>query len=410
MSLHTLGWTDTRQSELTRLGQPELSPARISRQDRERYLLLSGDGEFEAQVSGRFRHLAPALADYPAVGDWVAVELRPGEQSATIHHLLARTSSFSRKVAGRQTEQQVVAANVDTVLLVSGLDGDFNPRRIERYVSSAWESGARPVVVLNKADVCDDVEARVDEVQAVAFGLPVHAVSAAAGDGIEALRAYLAPGQTVALLGSTGSGKSTVINLIPRFYDVTDGAIYVDGMDIRQVRQGDLRAKIGYIPQKGLLFSGTIESNLLYADKNATPLMLREAADMAQASEFIFAKDEGMSAAIAQGGGNVSGGQKQRLAIARALLKKPPIYIFDDSFSALDYKTDAALRRALKDKIGDSTVIVVTQRVGTIKHADQIVVLDEGGVVGKGKHRELLETCETYREIAFSQLSKEELA
>jgi ATP-binding cassette subfamily B protein len=218
------------------------------------------------------------------------------------------------------------------------------------------------------------------------------------------------PGQTTAIIGSTGCGKSTVINLIPRFYDVTAGVVLVDGVDIRQVKQSELRDKIGYIPQKGMLFSGTIESNLLYADKNASAEMLREAAEIAQASEFIFSKEEGMAAEIAQGGGNVSGGQKQRLAIARALVKKPPIYIFDDSFSALDYKTDSALRRALKEKTGDSTVIIVTQRVATIKNADQIIVLDEGEVVGKGTHHELLENCETYREIAFSQLSKEELA
>jgi ATP-binding cassette subfamily B protein len=218
------------------------------------------------------------------------------------------------------------------------------------------------------------------------------------------------PGQTTAIIGSTGCGKSTVINLIPRFFDVTGGAIYVDGVDIRQVRQSDLRDKIGYIPQKGMLFSGTIESNLLYADKNASAEVLRESADIAQASEFIFSKEEGLAAEIAQGGGNVSGGQKQRLAIARALVKKPPIYIFDDSFSALDFKTDSALRRALKEKTGNSTVLIVTQRVATIKNADQIVVLDEGEVVGKGKHHELLEDCETYREIAFSQLSEEELA
>jgi len=218
------------------------------------------------------------------------------------------------------------------------------------------------------------------------------------------------PGQNTAIIGSTGCGKSTVINLIPRFYDVTEGAIYVDGTDIREVRQSALRDKIGYIPQKGTLFSGTIESNLLYADKNAGPEDLRTAADIAQASEFIFATPEGMATEIAQDGTNVSGGQKQRLAIARALVKKPPIYIFDDSFSALDFKTDSALRRALKEKTGESTVLIVTQRVATIKNADQIIVLDEGRVVGKGKHRELLEKCETYREIAFSQLSKEELS
>jgi len=218
------------------------------------------------------------------------------------------------------------------------------------------------------------------------------------------------PGETTAFIGSTGCGKSTAINLIPRFYDVTGGAIYLDGSDVREVRQSDLRDKIGYIPQKGMLFSGTIESNLKYADKNASSEILKESAEIAQASEFIFAKEEGMTAEIAQGGSNVSGGQKQRLAIARALVKRPPIYIFDDSFSALDFKTDSALRKALKQKTGDSTVLIVTQRVATVKNADQIIVLDEGRVVGKGKHHELMKTCETYQEIATSQLSKEELA
>jgi len=218
------------------------------------------------------------------------------------------------------------------------------------------------------------------------------------------------PGETTAFIGSTGSGKSTVVNLIPRFFDVTEGAILLDGTDIRQVRQSDLRDKIGYIPQKGMLFSGTIESNLLYADQDASPETLKEAAEIAQASEFIFDKPEGFQAEIAQGGSNVSGGQRQRLAIARALVKKPPIYIFDDSFSALDFKTDSALRQALKLKTGDATVLIVTQRVATVKNADQIVVLEEGRVVGKGKHRELMESCEPYREIAYSQLSKEELA
>jgi ATP-binding cassette subfamily B multidrug efflux pump len=218
------------------------------------------------------------------------------------------------------------------------------------------------------------------------------------------------PGQTTALIGPTGAGKSTIVNLIPRFYEVTDGAIYVDGADVRQVTQHDLRDKIGYVPQKSNLFSGTIESNLLYADENASQETLKEAADVAQASEFIDAKPEGYSAEISQGGVNVSGGQKQRLSIARALVKKPPIYIFDDSFSALDFKTDSALRRALKEKTGDSTLLIVTQRIATIKNADQIIVLDDGKVVGKGSHRDLMVNCGTYREIALSQLSKEELA
>jgi ATP-binding cassette subfamily B protein len=217
------------------------------------------------------------------------------------------------------------------------------------------------------------------------------------------------PGETTAFIGSTGCGKSTVINLIPRFYDVTKGGVYLDGIDVREVRQSDLRDKIGYVPQKGMLFSGTIESNLLYADQDASAETLREAVDIAQASEFIFAEEEGLDAEIAQGGSNVSGGQKQRLAIARALVKKPPIYIFDDSFSALDFKTDSTLRKELKDKTDDSAVLIVTQRVATVKNADQIIVLDEGRVVGKGKHHDLMKNCETYQEIATSQLSKEEL-
>ena len=218
------------------------------------------------------------------------------------------------------------------------------------------------------------------------------------------------PGQTTAFIGTTGSGKSTIVSLIPRFYEATQGGIYLDGMDIRQVTQHDLREKIGYVSQKSNLFSGTIESNLLYADENASPEELQVAADISQAAEFISTYPEGMQAEIAQGGANVSGGQKQRLSIARALVKKAPIYIFDDSFSALDFKTDSALRKALKEQTGSSTMLIVTQRIATIKNAEQIIVLDEGKIAGKGSHQELMKDCEIYRGIALSQLSKEELA
>ena len=217
------------------------------------------------------------------------------------------------------------------------------------------------------------------------------------------------PGETTAFIGSTGSGKSTLINLIPRFFDVTEGQILVDGVDIREVTQKDLRDKIGYVPQKGILFTGTIASNLRYGNPNATDEEIREAAEIAQATEFIDSKPEGFDTKIAQGGTNVSGGQKQRLSIARAIAKNPEIYIFDDSFSALDLKTDAALRKALKKKTGDSTVLIVAQRISTILHAEQIIVLDEGKVIGKGTHEELLKNCEVYKQIALSQLSKEEL-
>jgi ATP-binding cassette subfamily B protein len=218
------------------------------------------------------------------------------------------------------------------------------------------------------------------------------------------------PGQTTAIIGSTGSGKTTLINLIPRFYDVTDGKILVDGIDIREVTQHELRDQIGYIPQKGSLFKGTIETNLKYADENAAEEDLKKASEIAQAMEFINEKPEGFKTEISQGGTNVSGGQKQRLSIARALVKKPQIYIFDDSFSALDFKTDSKLRKALKDQTSGSTVLIVAQRISTIKNAEQIIVLDEGKIVGIGTHAELMKTCETYQEIALSQLSKEELA
>jgi ATP-binding cassette, subfamily B, multidrug efflux pump len=217
-------------------------------------------------------------------------------------------------------------------------------------------------------------------------------------------------GTTTAFIGSTGSGKSTIVNLIPRFYDVTAGSIKIDGIDIRDYKQTTLRDKIGYIPQKGVLFSGTIDSNIRYGTVNAKDEDILEALEIAQAKEIVAEKAEGLEYLIAQGATNVSGGQKQRLSIARALAKKPEIYIFDDSFSALDYKTDSLLRKAIKDKLSDATVLIVGQRVSTIRHADQIIVLENGAIVGSGTHHQLLEQCPVYLEIAASQLSKEELA
>ena len=217
------------------------------------------------------------------------------------------------------------------------------------------------------------------------------------------------PGKTTAIIGSTGCGKSTLVNLIPRLYDVTGGSITMDGIDIRKLAMAELREEIGFVPQKGVLFSGTIASNLRFGKDDATDEQIREAAEIAQASDFIAEKKEGYDSAIAQGGSNVSGGQKQRLAIARAIAKQPQVFIFDDSFSALDLKTDASLRRALAKKVADKTVIIVAQRISTILHADQILVLNDGRIVGKGTHEELLRGCETYREIARSQMSAKEL-
>ena len=218
------------------------------------------------------------------------------------------------------------------------------------------------------------------------------------------------PGKVTAIIGSTGSGKSTLINLLPRFFDVSKGKITIDNVDIRDVPQAVLRDQIGYAPQRGLLFSGTVATNLLVAKPDATEEEMRDAVTVAQAADFVLESEEGLNMPIAQGGDNVSGGQRQRLSIARAIIKPRPVYIFDDSFSALDFKTDSALRRALRPRVADSTVLIITQRISTAKNSDQIVVLDNGRVVGKGNHHDLMTSCETYQEIASSQLSAEELA
>ena len=228
-------------------------------------------------------------------------------------------------------------------------------------------------------------------------------------DALEHISFTAKPGETTAIIGSTGCGKSTLLNLIPRFYDVTEGSVTIDGVDVREMTQAQLHDELGYVPQKGVLFSGTITSNLKFGGDHITDADAAQAAEIAQATEFISAKPEGFDSPIAQGGSNVSGGQKQRLSIARAIAKHPQIYLFDDSFSALDYKTDVALRRALKAKTDNATVIIVAQRISTVLHANQILVLDEGRIVGKGTHAQLMESCPAYQEIARSQLSQKEL-
>ena len=241
----------------------------------------------------------------------------------------------------------------------------------------------------------------------VEFGHVYFRYPDAGEDMLQDIDFAIEPGRTIGIMGTTGSGKSTMVNLIPRFYDVTGGAIRIDGTDIREVPLKELRDKIGYVPQRSNLFAGTIESNLHYANENATEADMRRALEIAQATEFVFSNPEGLKAEVSQGGINFSGGQRQRLTIARALVKQAPIYIFDECFSALDYRTDARLRRALKEHLAGRTIIIVSQRVATIKNSDQIIVLDEGRVICKGMHYELMESCEVYREIALSQLKQE---
>lgn len=263
-----------------------------------------------------------------------------------------------------------------------------------------------PLIKDNPEKMVEPLEKSSLEFKDVTFAYPGHSESPV----IRNVSFTAKPGETVAFIGSTGSGKSTLIQLIPRFYDVTEGQVLVDGQDVRNYSLKDLREKIGYIPQKAQLFTGTIADNLRYGKKDATQEEMEEAAEIAQAADFIEQKPNGYQEELAEGGSNFSGGQKQRLAIARAVIRRPEIYIFDDSFSALDYQTDAKLRARLKKETTESAVLIVAQRVGTIMHADKIIVLNEGDVVGIGTHRELLENCPIYYDIAASQLSKEELA
>lgn len=298
--------------------------------------------------------------------------------------------------------QVIMAFLMITMVTIMLPRANVSAQRIQEVLSSE-------ITVTDKENTCDFSSSMrgVVSFDNVSFRYP-----GADEDVLSDISFSTKPGQTTAFIGSTGSGKSTLINLVPRFYDVTSGSICVDGVDIRDVKQVDLRSRIGYVPQKGMLLSGDIESNLLYSKKDANENDIQSALDISQSSEFVNKKPEGIHSEINQGGTNVSGGQRQRLSIARAIVRKPEIYIFDDSFSALDFKTDAKLREALAASCKEtkSTVLLVAQRISSILHADQIIVLDEGKMVGKGTHEELMESCKVYQQIASSQLTKEELA
>ena len=298
--------------------------------------------------------------------------------------------------------QVIMAFLMITMVTIMLPRANVSAQRIQEVLSSE-------ITVTDKENTCDFSSSMrgVVSFDNVSFRYP-----GADEDVLSDISFSTKPGQTTAFIGSTGSGKSTLINLVPRFYDVTSGSILVDGVDIRDVKQADLRSRIGYVPQKGMLLSGDIESNLLYSKKDASENDIQSALDISQSSEFVNKKPEGIHSEINQGGTNVSGGQRQRLSIARAIMRKPEIYIFDDSFSALDFKTDAKLREALAASCKEtkSTVLLVAQRISSILHADQIIVLDEGKMVGKGTHEELMESCKVYQQIASSQLTKEELA
>lgn len=286
-----------------------------------------------------------------------------------------------------------------------GIKDPEEPVEMEKTPAGQTEAGQPAAGQAENAEKANRNEARgTVEFRDVSFAFPD-----AERNALEHISFIARPGQTTAIVGGTGSGKSTLLNLIPRFYDVTEGAVLLDGVDIRKMKLKDLRGQIGYVPQKGVLFSGTIASNIRFGDEEASEEEIGEVTRIAQADEFINEKPEGIDQEVSQGGTNVSGGQKQRLSIARALIRKSPVYLFDDSFSALDFKTDRKLRQALKENTGESTFIIVAQRINTVMDADQIIVMDQGRIAGIGTHRQLLETCGIYREIAMSQLSEEEL-
>lgn len=315
-----------------------------------------------------------------------------------------QVSAFKMEVGDMMAYMQYVMQIIMAFLMMSMMF-ILIPRAIVSIRRVAEVLNTASTIVDSPHPVCLTQECRgVVEYRHVSFRYP-----GAEEDVLSDINFTAMPGKTTAFIGATGSGKSTLVNLLPRFYDVTGGEILIDGIDIKNWPLHELRSKLGFVPQKGILFSGTIESNLAYGDRTADEDQIRQAARTAQAMEFIESKPELLEAPIAQGGSNVSGGQKQRLAIARALVKGAPINVFDDSFSALDFKTDAKLRAALKEDTADATQFLVAQRISTIMNADQIIVLDHGKIAGMGTHRELMDGCEVYREIALSQLSEEEL-
>ena len=318
-----------------------------------------------------------------------AGNMQVGEMIAFITYTMQIVMSFLMlaMVAVMLPRAGVAADRIDEVI------------RTKATITDPDEAAAKPALAKSHKDWKGEVE-----FHDVSFRFP-----GADSDALEHISFTAKPGETTAIIGSTGCGKSTLLNLIPRFYDVTGGSVTVDGIDVREMPQAQLHDLLGYVPQKGVLFSGTIDSNLKFGGEHITDADVKKAAAIAQATEFIDAKPEGYESPIAQGGSNVSGGQKQRLSIARAIAKKPKIYLFDDSFSALDFKTDVALRRALKAETGEATVIIVAQRISTVLHANQILVLDEGRLVGKGTHAQLMVSCPEYQEIARSQLSQKEL-
>ena len=351
---------------------------------------------------------------------------------------LTRLNEFVGRISALLNPLTYVLINVATVLLIARAGVQVNIGNLQQGQVVALYNYMAQIIVeliklasliitLNKSMACADRVAgildvkssmeyktvagndKADDNMAVEFNHVTFTYEGAGASSLSDITFRAKKGQTIGIIGGTGSGKSTLVSLIPRFYDVTDGKITIDGKDIRNVSQHELREKLGYVPQKAVLFSGDIASNILYGNPDGSEAEMTEAATIAQATEFIEQKKKKYKSTISQGGSNVSGGQKQRLSIARAIAKHPDVYIFDDSFSALDYKTDATLRAKLKEKTSESTVMIVAQRISTILHADQIIVLDDGQIVGKGTHKELLKNCEAYYQIASSQLSEKEL-
>ena len=376
----------------------ELVTGRITLQEKGMYRIFTSTGEQNALVSGKFQFDAQSVSDYPAVGDYVLVS-RADPDTAIIHHVLPRKSLFLRKAAGTSQTEQVVAANIDTVFLCMSLNNDFNLRRLERYLAAAWESKADPVVLLTKADLCEDVVRKQAGAESIAMGVTVLTASAADADGYQQLMPYITVGKTVAFEGSSGVGKSTLCSLIPRFYDVSGGRILIDGRDIRDFTVKSLRNNIGIVQQDVYLFTGSVMDNIRYGRPDATEAEIVAAAQNANAHEFIMNLPEGYDTNIGQRGIKLSGGQKQRLSIARVFLKNPPILIFDEATSALDNESERVVQESLEKLAKGRTTFVIAHRLSTIRNAQKILVLTENGIAESGTHQELLEKNGIYAEL-----------
>mgnify|MGYP000573710762 CR=1 FL=1 len=372
-------------------------------------VLLEGSSNgTSTDEQGKFRFENSSRIQFPAVGDWVAATMIANEAKAMIHAVLPRKSLFSRKAVGEVTEEQPVAANIDTVFIIMGLDSNFNLRRIERYLSLAWESGALPVIVLNKSDLCPEAVQRTHEVEAVAAGADVHTLSALDPANIASLRKYFEPGRTIAFLGSSGVGKSTIINLLNRFYEINSGEISIDNRNINEYTLESLRKQIAIVLQDVFLFSGSILDNITLKNPAITEAQVIAASKLVGAHTFIMELPNGYQHNVMERGSTLSVGQRQLISFIRALIYNPQILILDEATSSIDTESENLIQHAIETLVKGRTSIVIAHRLSTIQNADKIMVLEHGEIKELDTHEELLKREDGYyKKLYEMQFQKE---